>query len=98
MTNKPPAKRQLYEIVSVRRSKPPFGAEGSDWYRYEITRGTSTIRGYRQGDLETVMTAVKENVVQLNERQYGNRGRDGLVRTSKKKPATDDSLPASPAK
>ena len=44
------------------------------------------------------MTEVKENVVQLNERQYGKRGRDGLVPTLKKKPTTDDSLPASPAK
>lgn len=86
MTNKYSAIRHPYKIVSVRRSKPPYGAEGSDWYRYEITRDTSTIRGYRQGDLETVTAAVKENVVQLNERQYGNRGR-GLVLTPKKKPA-----------
>lgn len=90
MTNKSSATRHLYEIVSVRRSKPPLGAEGSGWYRYEITRGTNTIRGYRQGDLETVMTAVKENVVRLNERQFGNCGHYGLARTLNKKPTTDD--------
>ena len=44
------------------------------------------------------MTAVKENVAQLNERQYGTRARNGLVPTPKKKSTTDDSLPASPAK
>jgi len=65
--------RQRYEIVSVRRSEPPPGAEGSAWYRYVITQGANTIHGYRQGNLKTVTGAVTEIVAQLNERQSGKR-------------------------
>ena len=76
---------QPYEIVSVRRSEPPSGAEGSAWHRYVITRGTNTINGHRQGSLKAVTTAVEEIVAQLNERRLSNRGRVHLVMTSKKK-------------
>ena len=41
--------------------KTSFSAEVSNGHRYEIARGTSTIDGCRQGNLETVMTAVKEH-------------------------------------
>ena len=44
------------------------------------------------------MTAVEENVVQLNERHYGKRGSTALAPTPKQKPATDASPPASQAK
>ena len=63
---------QGYEIVSVRRSEPPPGEEGS-WYRYVIRQGPNTIQGYRQGNLKTVTGAVKRIVAQLNERRSGKR-------------------------
>ena len=75
---------QPYEIVSVSRTDPPPGAEGSDWHRYEIAQGPNTIQGYRQGNLRAVTRAVKEIVAQLNERQLGKRGRVNLVPTPKK--------------
>ena len=77
-----------YEIVSIRRAEPPPRTEGSVWHRYEITQGTNTINGCRQGNLKAVTEAVEEIVTQLNERRLLRRGRVGLVMTSKKKTHT----------
>ncbi len=61
-----------YEIVSVRRAKPPPGGKGSNWYRYVIAfEGRNSIHGCRQGGLKAVTTAVEEIVAQLNERHLG---------------------------
>ncbi len=62
---------QAYEIVSVRRAKPPPGGKGSNWYRYVIAfEGTNAIHGCRQGGIKAVTRAVEEIVAQLNERQH----------------------------
>ncbi len=77
---------QHYEIVSVRRAKPPPGGEGSYWYRYVIAfEGSNTIHGCRQGGLKAVTRAVEEIVAKLNERHLGNRGRVNLVWPPKKR-------------
>jgi len=70
MTDESSAMGQPYEIVSVRRAKPPSGGKGSNWYRYVIAfEGTNTIHGCRQGGgLKAVTRAVNEIVAQLNER------------------------------
>jgi hypothetical protein len=69
MTDKFSAIGQPYEIVSVRRAKPPPGEKGFYWYRYVIAfEGTNTIHGCRQGGLKAVTRAVEEIVAQLNER------------------------------
>lgn len=65
--------RKLYEIKSILKTDPPPGAEGSDWYRYEIAHGANCINGYKQGSLEEVKEAMEENVVLLNERQFGKK-------------------------
>ncbi len=71
---------QSYEIVSVRRAKPPPGGEGSYWYRYVIAfEGTNSIRGYRQGNLKAVTRAVEEIVAKLNERHLSKSSRVHLV-------------------
>ncbi|MFQ5548881.1 MAG: hypothetical protein ACE5FV_11360 [Woeseia sp.] len=75
---------QPFEIVSVQRTKPPSGGEGSDWHRYIIVQGTNTIHGYRQGNLGAVTSAVEEIVAQLNDRRIGKRGRVQLMTTRKK--------------
>lgn len=82
MTDEVPVVSKLYEIKSILKTDPPFGAEGTDWYRYEIAHGTNCINGYTQGSLEEVTVAMEENVVQLNERQFGKRA------TAKKKEDT----------
>ena len=80
MTDEVPVIRKLYEIKSILKTEPPPGAEGSGWYRYEIAHGTNSICGYKQGSLEEVTEAMEENIVQLNERQFGKRA----VATKKK--------------
>ena len=74
-----------YEVVSVQRTEPPPGADGSDWHRYVITQGINTINGCRQGTIEAVTEAVQEIVVQLNGRRLNSRGRVQLVITPQKK-------------
>jgi len=75
MTDESSVVLKHYEIESILRTKPPPGAVGSDWHRYEIVRGTNIINGYKQGSLENVTAAVEENVAQLNERQFGKRAK-----------------------
>ena len=77
---------QPYEILSVQRAETPPGAEGANWHHYVIVQGSNTIRGYRQGNLKAVKSAVEEIVVLLNERQLGKRGRVNLMPTPKRKP------------
>jgi hypothetical protein len=76
----------VYEIVSILRTEPPPGADGSDWYCYEIADGRNIINGYKQGSLDTVTIAVENNVAQLNERQLGKRTRTDHVTTPKYNP------------
>ncbi len=86
MTDESLALEQPYEIVSVRRAKPPPGGKGSYWYRYVIAfEGRNSIRGYRQGNLKAVTTAVEEIVAKMNERHLGKPGRGHLVWPPKQK-------------
>ncbi len=85
MADESTAMEQPYEIVSVRRTKPPPGVEGSNWHKYVIAyEGRNTIHGCRQGGLKAVTRAVEEIVAELNERHLGKRGRVNLVPESKK--------------
>jgi len=85
MTDESLALEQPYEIVSVRRAKPPPGGKGAYWHRYVIAfEGTKTIHGCRQGGLKAVTRAVEEIVAQLNERRLSKTSRGHLV--LKKKP------------
>jgi len=71
MTDESSAMGQAYEIVSVRRAKPPPGGKGSNWYRYVIAfEGTNTIHGCQQGGIKDVTKAVEEIVAQFNERHH----------------------------
>ncbi len=85
MTDEFLALEQPYEIVSVRRAKPPPGGNGSNGYRYVIAfEGRNSIHGCRQGGLKTVTRAVEEIVAQLNERHLAKPSRVHLA--LKKKP------------
>jgi hypothetical protein len=91
MTDEPLALEQPYEIVSVRRTKPPPGTAGSNWHRYVIAfEGRNSIHGCRQGDLRAVTRTVEEIVGQLNQRHLGKRGRVNLVPTPKKMPTSNN--------
>ncbi len=77
---------QPYEIVSVRRSEPPPGGKGSNWYCYVIAfEDTNTIHGCRQGGLKAVTRAVEEIVAQLNDRHLGRSTKPSRVHLVLKK-------------
>jgi hypothetical protein len=63
-----------YEIISVESTVPSEHMGGTGWHCYVIGQGANTIRGYRQGSLETVRQSVEEIVARLNERRLGKRG------------------------
>ena len=74
-----------YEIVSVEPTVPPEHMGGTGWHCYVIGQGANTIRGYRQGSLETVRQSVEEIVARLNERRLGKRGQAYLDMTNRGK-------------
>jgi len=90
MTDEVPVVRKLYEIKSILKTEPPPGADGSDWYRYEIAHGTNCINGYKQGSLDEVTEATEENVVLLNERQFGKRATAAKKKAEVKTEATTE--------
>ena len=86
MTDESSAMGKPYEIVSIRRAKPPPGGKGSNWHRYVIAfEGSNTIYGCRQGNLKAVTKAVEEIVAQLNERHLGHFSKTGRVHLVLKK-------------
>jgi hypothetical protein len=89
----PIPKAQFYDIVSIVKSDPPEGTEGTNWHCYVIEQGTNTIRGYRKGNLKTVRFDVEEIVAQLNERRLGKRGRVNIVPTTNKNAAPAKNAP-----
>ena len=77
-----------YEIVSIEPTDPPQDMVGTGWHCYIIAQGKATIRGYQQGNSETVTTAVEEIVERLNERRFGKKkGRVHLQMSAQKKKA-----------
>lgn len=86
MTDNSPTLGSHYEIVSIRRTDPPQGMEGSNWYQYVVSfEGNNNLQGYQQGSLAAVTESVEAFVAQLNERHMGKRGRVNLAPTPKKK-------------
>lgn len=83
MTDNYSINKQPYRLDSIVAAEPPPGAEGADWYRYEIVQGTNKLHGYRQGSLESVTIAVEENIELLNERQLGKHRRGHLTSSAK---------------
>ncbi len=73
-----------FEIVSLEQTDPPDGSDADDWYRYELTQGTTTITGYKQGDAEQVREQVASLVSNLNERRAGKTSRVHLTRIGRK--------------
>ncbi len=83
-----PVTRQLpegFELGEIKRAKAPDGGGGQDWYRYIITQGPNKITGYRQGSQRAVTKAVKEIILELNERRNGKKGRVHLTPSRKPK-------------
>ena len=74
---------EQYELINIEKAKAPDGGAGTGWFRYTIVQGQNTITGYRQGSQRTVTRAVKDIVLELNERRVGKRGRVHLTPSRK---------------
>ncbi len=79
------ALKEPFKLDKIEHSKAPDGGEGQNWFRYTITQGPNTINGYRQGSQRAVTMAVKEIIVELNERRGGKKGRVHLTASRKPK-------------
>lgn len=73
-----------YQLDHIEKASAPAGCDGKDWFRYTITQGLNTITGYKQGSQRAVTKAVKQIVVDLNERRGGKKGRVHLTPSRKK--------------
>ena len=73
-----------FEIVALEETDSPDGSDADDWYRYELTQGTTTITGYKQGEAEEVREEVTSLVSRLNERRAGKTSRVHLTRIGRK--------------
>ncbi|MCY4477574.1 MAG: hypothetical protein OXC70_06270 [Gammaproteobacteria bacterium] len=76
-----------FEIVALEQTASPDGSDADDWYRYELTQGTTTITGYKQGDANEVREEVTSLVSRLNERRAGKTSRVHLTRIGRKSQA-----------
>jgi hypothetical protein len=76
---------ESFELGHVERTQAPDGGAGQSWFRYTITQGPNTITGYRQGSQKAVSKAVKDIVIELNERRNGKKGRVHLTPSRKPK-------------
>ena len=73
-----------FEIVALEQTASPDGSDADDWYRYELTQGTTTITGYKQGEADEVREEVASLVARLNERRAGKTSRVHLTRIGRK--------------
>ena len=85
-TNVMPAARP-FEIISLEQTASPDGSDADDWYRYELTQGTTTITGYKQGEADVVKEEITSLVARLNERRAGKTSRVHLTRIGRKSQA-----------
>ena len=76
---------ESFQLDNIERAQAPDGGAGQSWFRYTITQGPNTITGYRQGSQRAVSKAVKDIVVELNERRRGKKGRVHLTPSRKPK-------------
>ena len=76
---------ESFQLDNIERAQAPDGGAGPGWFRYTITQGPNTITGYRQGSQRAVSKAIKDIVLELNERRRGKKGRVHLTPSRKPK-------------
>jgi len=81
---KQPDLADKYQLDDIEKAKAPNGGDGKDWFRYTITQGRNRITGYKQGSQRAVTKAIKQIVLDLNERRGGKKGRVHLTPSRKK--------------
>ena len=73
-----------FQLIAVKRTGVPTGAQGADWHQYVIRQGENEIRGYCQGTVLGVTAQVEEMVTRLNERRTHKPGRRHIVLRGRK--------------
>jgi hypothetical protein len=60
-----------FRVARVEKTSAPDGGKTSDWYRYVLDNGRSTITGLRQGPLKEVSAYAARCAEQINARGQG---------------------------
>ena len=74
-------KQTEYAIISIEKTEPPEGEQGSNWYQYTLGQGASSLIGKRRGTLKQVTEHAKTLAGDLNARRglkVSSYGRHGL--------------------
>ncbi len=72
LNNRVTARSAPFKLARVEKTLAPEGAEGSNWYRYVLDNGRSTITGQRRGSLKDVTAHAHRYAEQLNARGIGS--------------------------
>lgn len=82
----PPRRRPVsrFKLLRVERADMPEGSRGSNWYRYVLENGRSTITGRRRGSLKDVTAYATRYAEQLNARAASASYSIWAPRSSKK--------------
>jgi hypothetical protein len=70
-----------YALISVKKTEPPEGEQGNNWYQYVVGKGASSLVGKRRGTLKQVTEHAETLADSLNERRglkVSSYGRHGL--------------------
>ena len=70
-----------YALISVKKTEPPEGEQGSNWYQYVVGKGSSSLVGKRRGTLKQVTEHAETLADDLNARRglkVSSYGRHGL--------------------
>jgi hypothetical protein len=66
--------RPRYVLISVERAEPlPAWLTAGNWYRYIIRQGSSDMKGYKTGSLESVTEYAETVAAELNERAINGK-------------------------
>jgi len=63
-----------YMVKTVEKTNTPDGCDGSDWCRYVLERGGSTLVGQRRGTVKQVTQYAESLANDVNSRSGGRSG------------------------
>lgn len=74
-----PLPRFRYELASVERAVTPAGAQGTDWFSYVLSCGSSRITGLHHGTLEEVTAYATSCAEAFNFRSTNGKSRNPVI-------------------
>lgn len=79
-----PTVRFRYEVASVEKAPVPDGGQGTDWYRYVLSCGSSRITGLHRGTREEVTAYATSCAEDFNFRSTTGKSKAALAYAKKK--------------